>query len=197
MSGYWHKIFAKNKDQHLKEHTVMKKNIIIFIFLILIATSFKLRSKTPSGILNSDSRVIIEQVSDTPSENKIPVRNLEEEVRNLEILEKEALLKSDTTTLYDIWSPDLVVNSAENNILTFSDLKNGFEKNQTKPSLSERVIEKVTINENVAVVMGHERNEVAKKSAKFSENRFTDLWLKDGTGWKLTARQCTSLAVKK
>ena len=175
----------------------MKRNIIIFIFLILVATSFKLRSKTPSGILNSDSRVIIEQVSDTPSENKIPVRNLEEEVRNLEILENEALLKSDTTTLYDIWSPDLVVNTAENKILTFSDLKNSFEKNQTKQFSSKRVIEKVTITENVAVVMGHEKSEVARKSSKNSESRFTDMWLKEGTGWKLTARQCTSLAVKK
>ena len=197
MPGHWHKIFAKNKEPALKKHTAMKRNIIIFIFLILVATSFKLRSKTPSGILNSDSRVIIEQVSDTPSENKIPVRNLEEEVRNLEILENEALLKSDTTTLYDIWSLDLVVNTAENKILTFSDLKNSFEKNQTKQFSSERVIEKVTITENVAVVMGHEKSEVARKSSKTSESRFTDMWLKEGTGWKLTARQCTSLAVKK
>ncbi|SEI54133.1 protein of unknown function [Dyadobacter koreensis] len=173
----------------------MKRNIIIFIFLILVATSFKLRSKTPSGILNSDSRVLIEQVSDTPSENKIPVRNLEEEVRNLESLENEALSKSDTATLYDIWSPDLVVNTAENKILTFADFKNGFERNQTKPFSYEKVIEKITISENVAVVMGYEKAETGKKSAKPSESRFTDMWIKDGTGWKLTARQCTSLAV--
>ena len=175
----------------------MKRNIIIFIFLILVATSFKLRSKTPSGILNSDSRVIIEQVSDTPSEIKIPVRNLEEEVRNLESLENEALLKSDTATLYEIWSSDLVVNTAENKILTFLDLKNVFEKNQTRQFPNERVIEKITITENAAVVMGHEKAEIGKKATKTSESRFTDMWLKDGTGWKLTARQCTSLAVTK
>jgi len=196
MSGYWHKIFAKNKDQHLKEHTVMKKNIIIFIFLILIATSFKLRSKTPTGILNSDSRVIIEQVSDTPSANKIPVRNLEEEVRNLENIESEALMNSDTTTLYKIWSPDLVVNTSENNILTFSNLKDAFEKNQRKQLSNEKVIEKVAITDNVAVVMGYEKCETARKSTKIVGSRFTDMWLRDGTEWKLTARQCSGLAMK-
>lgn len=175
----------------------MKRNIIIFIFLILIATSFKLRSKTPSGILNSDSRVFIEQVSDAAVENKVPVKNLEEEVRNIENLENEALLKADTATLYSIWSPDLVVNTAENNVLTFSDLKSAFEKNQTKQCLGERVIEKVTITDQVAVVMGHEKAGTSQKTAKTSESRFTDMWLKDGTGWKLTARQCTGMALSK
>ena len=175
----------------------MKRNIIIFIFLILIATSVKLRSKTPSGILNADSRVIIEQVSDTPVENRMPVRNLEEEVRNLENKESEALFNSDTAALYTLWSPDLVVNTAENNILTFADLRNAFRKDNVKQISRERIIEKVTITENVAVVMGSEKRENTTNKIKSSESRFTDMWLKDGNSWKLTARQCTGLSSEK
>lgn len=167
----------------------MKRNIIIFIFLILIATSFKLRSKTPSGILNPDSRVFIENVSDTQTDNKIPVENLEDQIRNLEMKENEALMNLDTTTLYALWSPDLVVNTCENNIQTLADLNTKISNSRVKEIQGERVIERISINENVAVVMGHEIREITQETKGTSNSRFTDMWLKGANGWKLTARQ--------
>ncbi|MCF2444558.1 nuclear transport factor 2 family protein [Dyadobacter sp. CY345] len=175
----------------------MKKNIIIFIFLILIATSFKLRSKTPAGILNSDSRVFIEHVSDTQTDNKIPVQNLEEQIRTMEMKENEALRNLDTTTLYGMWSPDLVVNTSENKIQTLADLKTKLSNSQVREIQGERVIEKISITENVAVVMGHEIRKVSPETKVTSISRFTNMWLKDADGWKLTARQTTVIdAVK-
>lgn len=175
----------------------MKKNIIIFIFLILIATSFKLKSKTPTGILNSDSRVFIEHVSDTQTDNKIPVQNLEEQIRTMEMKENEALRNLDTTTLYGMWSHDLVVNTSENKIQTLADLKTKLSNSQVREIQGERVIEKISITENVAVVMGHEIRKVSPELKVTSISRFTNMWLKDADGWKLTARQTTVIdAVK-
>ena len=171
----------------------MKRNIIIFIFLILIATSFKLRSKTQARILNPDSRVFIEQVTDPLTENKVRGRNFEDEIRNLESLEREAILKSDTVTLFQLWSEDLVINTADSKVRTISDLKETFRKGTANQASFSRVIEKIAISENVAVVMGHETQDGIGKSGSNLSGPYTDVWMKDGKTWKLTARQATNL----
>lgn len=175
----------------------MKRNIIIFIFLILIATSFKLRSKTQTKILNPDSRVFIEQVTDLSTENKVRERNYEDEIRNLESLERNAILKSDTTALFQLWSEDLVINTANSKVLTLSELKDTFRKGAVNQVPFSRVIEKITISENVAVVMGHETEDGVRNAGPHPSGRYTDVWMKDGKTWKLTARQSTNLLAEK
>ena len=171
----------------------MKRNIVIFIFLILLATSFKLKSKTTTGILNEDSRVIIEQVSDSPTDKNAHIRNFEDEIRTLENLERKAILNSDTTALYSLWSDGLVVNTPENNVQNLSDLKHAINTG-VKQKAFDRVIERITVSENVAVVMGQE---VEENTENLSNHRFTDVWMKEGKSWKLTARQTANSAVKK
>lgn len=175
----------------------MKRNFIIFIFLILIATSFKLRSKTQTKILNPDSRVFIEQVTDSPAENKVRERNYEDEIRNLESLERNAILKSDTAMLFQLWSEDLVINTTDSKVLTLSELKDTFRKGAVNQAPFSRVIEKIAISENVAVVMGHETEDGVNKSGPDPSGRYTDVWMKDGKTWKLTARQSTNLLAGK
>jgi hypothetical protein len=175
----------------------MKRNIIIFIFLILIATSFKLRSKTHSQILNSDSRVFIEQVTDSPADNKIRTRNFEDEIRNLENQEKNAMLKSDTTALFQLWSDRLVINTAEGKVRNIADLKDTFREGAPSPSDFNRIIDKITISENVAVVMGYETQNSVSGTHDVSGGRYTDVWMKEGNSWKLTARQAANLLTNK
>ncbi|MEO8112481.1 MAG: hypothetical protein ABI594_20700, partial [Ginsengibacter sp.] len=49
--------------------------------------------------------------------------SVEEEIRNLEKMEGEAFVKKDTATLFNLFSPQLVVNSPLNRVATLEDIK--------------------------------------------------------------------------
>lgn len=176
----------------------MKRNILIFIFLILAATSFKYRSKTQAGILNPDSRVLIEQTQDSSHDPGLGIKTENDEIRSLENQERAAFITKDTTKLSGIWSPLLVVTNPDNSIETISDIKVGFFKNRKSIVPFDRIIEKITINDNVAVVMGHEMTNAvtSDNQAKSITRRFTNIWMKNGSDWKLTARQSTNILDK-
>ncbi|GLU53208.1 hypothetical protein Dfri01_26690 [Dyadobacter frigoris] len=177
----------------------MKRNILIFIFLILAATSFKYRSKTQAGILNPDSRVLIEQIADSSHDPDLGIKTEKDEIRSLENQEREAFIKKDTAKLSSLWSAALVVTNPDNSVETLSDIKIDFSKNR-KPMVSfDRIIEKITINDNVAVVMGHETTTVSLDSdyqEKGVTRRFTNIWMKNGSDWKLAARRATNISEK-
>lgn len=134
----------------------MKRNILIFIFLILAATSFKYRSKTQAGILNPDSRVFIEQAADSPHDPEFGIKTENDIIRGLENQEREAFIKKDTAKLSSLWSSALVVTNTDNSVRMLSDIKTDLSKDKKTISTFDRIIEKITINDNVAVVMGHE-----------------------------------------
>ncbi|WP_159468356.1 nuclear transport factor 2 family protein [Dyadobacter sp. 3J3] len=177
----------------------MKRNIFIFIFLILAATSFKYRSKTQAGILNPDSRVFIEQAADSSNDPGIVLKTEKDEIRSLEGLEREAFIKKDTTKLFGLWSSAIVVTNPDNSLETLSDIKMDFSRNPKSIVPFDRIIEKITINENVAVVMGYETTTAQMTSDNHQKSltrRFTNIWMKTGGGWKLTARQATNISDK-
>lgn len=177
----------------------MKRNILIFIFLILAATSFKYRSKTQAGILNPDSRVFIEQAADSSHDPGLGIKTENDQIRGLEKQEREAYIKKDTTKLSTLWSSTLVVTNSDNSIKTVSDLKTDFSKSSKSIAPFERIIEKITINDNVAAVMGREITTPSMSSniqQKAVTRRFTNIWMKSGSDWKLTARQATNISDK-
>jgi hypothetical protein len=177
----------------------MKRNILIFIFLILIATSFKYRSKTQAGILDPDSRVIIEQTTTMQNDPAIRTKIETDEIRSLENLEMKAVTEGDTARLFQLWSSKLVVTNPDNSIKDFSAMKKDLMENKPLENPFNRVIENITLNGNVAVVMGYETPVVnsPKKTEEIISRRYTNIWMKDGNAWKLTARQASNtLTVK-
>jgi hypothetical protein len=123
----------------------------------------------------------------------------EAEIRKLENLEREAILKGDTTLLRKMMSPQIVVHNPENTIVTFDKIIARVKTGKIDYASFERVIEKVTFIDEMAVVMGHEIIQPqgsTTNAGKTVTRRFTNIWLKESDGWKLTARQATIISVK-
>jgi ketosteroid isomerase-like protein len=124
----------------------------------------------------------------------------EAEIRNVESLQTQAILKNDTTALYKLWSPDIVVNNPYNNVVTLDQIKKIFRSGKVGNTSSLDVsIEKITFAQDVAIVMGKETltpQGSADYSGKTIIRRFTNIWMKEGEEWKLTARQATLTSVK-
>lgn len=120
-------------------------------------------------------------------------------VRNLENAEREAILKGDTNVLINLLSPEVVVNNPENIIVTFSQLIQRIKTGKINYASLARIIEKITMIENIAIVMGKEivtPKGVATNAGKTVTRRFTNIWMKTNAGWRLTARQATIISVK-
>jgi ketosteroid isomerase-like protein len=124
----------------------------------------------------------------------------EAEIRNVENLQTQAILKNDTTALYKLWSPQIVVNNPYNMVVTMDQIKGIFRSGKVGNTSSFDVaIEKITFVQDVAIVMGKETltpQGSADYSGKTITRRFTNIWMKEDGEWKLTARQATLTSVK-
>jgi ketosteroid isomerase-like protein len=123
----------------------------------------------------------------------------ETEIRKLENDEREVFLKKDTATLFMLFSPDLVVNSPLNKIVTLNALKFLIRKGEVDLETFERVIEKVTFIENITVAMGNETlnpNGKMPNAGKTVKRRYTNIWMKDKNSWQLVARQATIISIE-
>ena len=124
----------------------------------------------------------------------------EDEIRRLENLERESVLKSDSAALFDkIWSPKMVVNTPANVVGTVEGTKQLLRTGGLKYLSFERNIEKITFNDNVAIVMG---GEVIKpqgtqpNAGKTVSRRFTHVWKFSNNSWSIIARQATIIKVE-
>ena len=123
----------------------------------------------------------------------------ETEIRELENTQKEAYLKKDTTMLAKLFSPGFVVNGPSNKIETFPDLLVRIRKGGSDRESYERVIERITFDGDIAIVMGNETirpTGIAANAGKTVKRRFTNIWIKNGSIWKLTARQSTIISIE-
>jgi ketosteroid isomerase-like protein len=122
----------------------------------------------------------------------------EQEIRRLEKHWTELLDKGDTTSLLNIWSKDYVVNNPNGEIVTPGKIV-ALMKNGHKFPKVERIIEKITFNQNIAIVMGKELQQPANMTNNLEEwipRRFTNVWIKSEKGWQLTARQSSEVIKK-
>ena len=124
----------------------------------------------------------------------------EADIKRMENLEREAVLKSDSVALFDkIWSPNMIVNTPANVVGTVEGTKAHFRSGDLNYLKFERSIEKITFNDCVAVVMGgevinpqgHQVN-----AGKTVSRRFTHVWLYKNGHWSLIARQATIVKVE-
>ena len=114
------------------------------------------------------------------SNNALAQDTRETEIRRMENLERESVLKGDSVALFDkIWSPNMIVNTPANIVGTVEGTKAHLRSGDLNYLSFERNIEKITFNDNVAVVMG---GEIIKpqghqvNAGKTVSRRFTHVW---------------------
>lgn len=124
----------------------------------------------------------------------------EAEIRRLDNLERESVLKGDSAALFDkIWSPTMIINTPANVVGTVEGTKAHFRSGGLSYLTFERSIEKIAMHNNVAVVMG---GEVIKpqgnqpNSGKTVTRRFTHVWLFENNSWSIIGRQATIIKVE-
>jgi ketosteroid isomerase-like protein len=124
--------------------------------------------------------------------------NDEQEIRRLEKHWTELLDNGDTTSLLKIWSEQYVVNNPNGKIVTPKDIVALMKSGHRFPKV-ERMIEKITFNQNIAIVMGKELQQPANLTSNQEEwvpRRFTNVWIKSKNGWQLIARQSSEVIKK-
>ena len=124
----------------------------------------------------------------------------EVEIRRLENLEREAVLKGDSAVLYDkIWSPQMVINTPANVVGTVEGTKAHLRSGNLNYLSFERNIEKITFNGDIAIVMGGETIKPQRQqvnAGKTVSRRFTNVWLYKNNSWSIIARQATIVKVE-
>lgn len=124
----------------------------------------------------------------------------EAEITRLETLERESLLKSDSVALFDkIWSPKMVIHTPANVVGTVEATKQLFRNGGLNYLYFERSIEKITFNENIAIVMGGEvlkPQGLQPNAGKTVTRRFTHVWKQSNNSWSIIARQATIIKVE-
>ena len=121
-------------------------------------------------------------------------------IRRLEEREREAFLKNDTTTLLtQLWSPDMVINAPSNTISTLDNLKKRIAAGKQNYARFDRKIDKITFNDNLAIVMGEEQLEpqgASDNAGKKLTRRFTNIWKYANGNWRVIARQSTIIKIE-
>ncbi len=122
----------------------------------------------------------------------------EAEIRKFETIEGQAWVQKDSATLFKLFSPHLVVNTPLNRVATLDVIKMLMRMGKIDISYSEKIIEKISFINEMAIVMGRDivKPQGAMENAgKTVTRRYTDIWMKDKTSWRLTARQATIISI--
>lgn len=86
-----------------------------------------------------------------------------------------------------------------NKITTLQQLKQLIRSGEVDMEVFERVTEKVTFVENIAIAMGHENLHPTGKmpnAGKTVKRRYTNIWMKTKKSWQLVARQASIVSVE-
>ena len=134
------------------------------------------------------------------SNNALAQDTRETEIRRMENLERESVLKGDSVALFDkIWSPNMIVNTPANIVGTVEGTKAHLRSGDLNYLSFERNIEKITFSDNVAIVMGGETIKPQGhqvNAGKTVSRRFTHVWLYKDKSWRIIARQATIIKVE-
>lgn len=124
---------------------------------------------------------------------------VEADIRRLEALEITTVQRGDTLALQQLWHHAFVVNNPYNQIVTRPQILGFMRQGQLDYSTVERVVERVTLVDNLAIAMGHEivtPQRATQFAGQVERRQYTDVWLKTKVGWRLTARQASIVMVK-
>ena len=138
------------------------------------------------------AQILFSQISFCQSKDERTIRQLENE-------ERIAILKGDTAELKRLMSQKIVVQNPDNIIVTYRQIIDRIKTGKINYSSFERVIDKVTFTANIAVVMGKEIIKAegqTNHAGKLITRRFTNIWMKEKTSWKIVARQATIVLIE-
>lgn len=125
---------------------------------------------------------------------------MEKEIRRLEKLERESVLKGDSVTLFNnIWSSNMMINTPDNVVGTVARTKALLKSGGLNYLSFERTIENITFNNNVAIVMGGEQIRPQgnqPNAGKLVSRRFTHVWMNSTNGWRIIARHASIFKVE-
>ncbi|WP_028527162.1 nuclear transport factor 2 family protein [Runella limosa] len=124
----------------------------------------------------------------------------EAELRRLENIEREATMRGDSATLFGkIWSNEMVVNTPANRVGTVEGSKMQLRTGNLAYASFVRTIEKITFNDNIAMVMGEEITKpqgMQQHAGKTVTRRFTNIWKYANNHWFMIGRQATIIKVE-
>ena len=124
----------------------------------------------------------------------------EAEIRRLDNLERESVMRGDSVSLYDkLWSPTMIINTPANIVGTVEGTKAHFRSGNLAYKSFERTIERISIHDNVAIVMGAEVIKPQGKqlhAGKTVTRRFTNVWMYKANAWSMIARQATIIKIE-
>ena len=122
----------------------------------------------------------------------------EQIIQNLEAAGTPAFLKTDTIFLKKMWHPDYVVRNPFNKIVGVKEIMTLIKVMKITQVEFESIIDKITINEDIATVMGYDEPNV--KTAKDgvanevkNQRIFTNIWRRQNGNWRMIARQATNV----
>jgi ketosteroid isomerase-like protein len=124
--------------------------------------------------------------------------NQDADIRALEKMEADAFAKKDTLTLMKLFSTDLLVNAPINKVMAYTDVMRLIREGRIDVGKVEKTIEKISVVDNMAIVMGKDLITAQGQmdhAGKTVTRRYTDIWIKHGDSWKLTARQATIVSI--
>lgn len=113
----------------------------------------------------------------------------EQEVRRLDALEADAVLRGDYALIDELWAADFIVNNPTNSV--GYGRSGPVMKGTITYSSFERVIEFVSIRGDIAIAMGHEvvvPKAPSLNAGRTLHRRYTNIWTKWERGWKLSVR---------
>lgn len=124
---------------------------------------------------------------------------VETEIRRLEQLEVQAVLKNDSAMLLKLWDAHLTVN-APSNTINFAG-KTTLDRPALKMARAAftREVEHVTVKDAFAFSMGSETvlpSSGQSGTATAIKRRYTNIWEKQASGWKLVARHANEICTK-
>ena len=119
---------------------------------------------------------------------------LEQEIRRLEAADADAVLQNDMKAAEKLWADDNVVNAPNNQLVRGKKAIVELKNSGVKYSSFIRDIESIVIHGDTVIVMGRETVVPMSNppdTGKTVRRRFTNIWMKRGGKWQLTARQAS------
>lgn len=120
---------------------------------------------------------------------------VEREIRRLDQMEADAVLRGDFATLDRLWAQDFTVNTPQNDV---SDRTRGrVRMGKISYTSFVRVAEAVLVRGQVVIVMGRETvvpRASTPNAGKTLQRRYTNIWLKRDGEWHLGARHANVIA---
>lgn len=117
---------------------------------------------------------------------------VEQEIRRLESVDVDAVLRNDMAAADKLWAEDLTVNAPNGRLVRGKKEVVELKNSGVKYASFVREIESVLIHEDTVIVMGRETVVPAGESpgaGNIIRRRFTNVWMKSQGKWLMTARQ--------